>query len=333
MENLFDTSSRSQIEAFTQGGFLCHTCHAQVATDGVPALDVVVCPSCNSSGIVPKKIGKFWLYYPISGGDRAAVYRAFNEDFPYHQFAVKVLPRDRRDDGELIEKLEYEADILYSLESHPCILSGIEYGSDNDEYYLATEYYGGERVAKILDERGPFKEVEVIIAGLRMLSAATHIYNHGFLYRNFKPENIILSRSRGLCFYDFSLALPRDIAAEKSDEKPIGSKFHVSFEQFTGDPEDVPSEIFNIGMVLYNMLTAATYYTENELRKLKSRLRGEETLTLSVDKDKMKNIRPALAEVLRVMVKRKPESRYQSFFDVERDLIRILERKLKPADL
>ena len=155
------------------------------------------CASCETPHLRPKKIGKFWLFQLLNQGKNGDSYISHHEDFHHRLFSVKILPPDLDDQAKCIKKLEAEADYVRSLASHPQLLSAIESGNENGTHYLAIEHVVGERLDSRLNRLGVLPEIEAIMLTLQLLSVEAHICNCGYLFRNLKPENIIVSDHSG----------------------------------------------------------------------------------------------------------------------------------------
>ena len=194
------------------------------------------------------------MYFPIINESTTALYKAYHEDFPYRFFSVKILPRNQRENSDLIKKLEKEADLVYKLGKHPCLFTGVESGYEDGEHYLAMEFHDGERLDKCFDEQRTLTEVDVLIIALRLLSAETHIYNRGYLYRDLKPENILIFPPEGAFLYGYEHCQTLESICEATHEPDGGLQYYVSPERFLGETEGLPSEIYSLGMLLYHLL-------------------------------------------------------------------------------
>ncbi len=307
------------LEAYVQGGFLCSKCKKFIELEGLHPLEMGRCPYCDTPNFIPQRISQFWLFYPLGGGGMGAVYKAYHEDVRDEFFAVKVLPREKKTDPELIENLQLEATTVTALGSHPCIIGGIETGFEDGEHYLATQFISGERLDKRIDRLGKLPEFEVVSIALRLLSAEAHIYNQGFLFRDMKPENVMITEKNGAYLYDYGICLDVEEAQNQAGDYVEGSPFYMPPERLSGGTEGAYSEIYSLGMVLYNTLAGKTYFSAKELKELARKL--VQSVRLSNMDSKMKAITPELAMIIDKMIKRDPEKRYQNFADVEKDFI------------
>ena len=255
-----------------------------------------------------------------------AVYKAFVEGSPELYTAVKILPRDKKNDPTLIANIENEIRIITDLGPHPCIASVIDTGYIDDEYYLAVEYFEGETLDKRIKNAGRLPLIEVISIALRVLQALTHIWNQGYLFRDLKPENIIVNES-GAYLFDYGICQRIEEAYEDQGDTVAGSPLYLPPERMVGDVEKAHSEIYSLGMVLYHCIKGDTYYKAKEAATLARQ--HARTVRLSNNEEKMKGIHRELANVLTKMIAREPEERYQSYCEVELAFTQILLNHLE----
>ena len=289
---------------------------------GLSPLEMGRCKRCKTPNFVPLRISKFWLFYPLGGGGMGAVYKAYHEDYRDDFFAVKILPRDKKEDPALIQNLPSEADHLAPLGKHPCIISGIESGYKDGEYFLATQFISGERLDKRIERLGTLPDIEVFLIALRLLAAETHIYNRGYLFRDMKPENVLITENEGAYLYDYGICISLEDGINDDADYVEGSPFYMPPERLSGGGERANSEIYSLGMVLYHALAGKTYFSASELEQLTRQLTN--SVRLSNIDSKMKNVNIDMAKVIDKMIKREPERRYQSFVEIESDIMAIL---------
>ena len=313
------------VEALIDGTFTCTDCDKNAPLSGFASLEMGRCPNCKAPNFIPQKISKFWLFYPLGGGGMGAVYKAYHEDYLDSLFAVKILPRDQKDNPALIDGLKHEAQIVEKLGEHPCMVSGVEAGHKDGEHYLATQFIDGERLDKRIERLGKLPDLEVLLIALRLLSAETHIYNRGYLFRDLKPENVLITRDHGAYLYDYGICMTVEDALYSGGDLVEGSPFYMPPERLSGHGEGPYSEIYSLGMVLYHALVGKTYFSANELKKLARQLMR--TVRLINVQGKMNKIRPEIAVILDRMIKREPTDRYQTFIEVERDIFQVVTKE------
>ena len=230
----FFQKKENPLPVFTQGAFICAKCGKYIPLAGYTPLGMGQCSSCGSPNFIPQRISKFWLFYPLGGGGMGAVYKAYHEDYPDQFFAVKVLPRDKKADPELIQNLLSETETVANLGQHPCIIYSVANGCEDGEYFLATQFIEGERLDKRIERMKTLPEYEVLLIGLRLLSAEAHIYNQGYLFRDMKPENVMITEIEGAYLYDYGICVTVEEGLNDGGEFVEGSPFYMPPERLSG---------------------------------------------------------------------------------------------------
>ncbi len=318
--------AENSAETYAGGNLICSHCGNAVPYGDQAPLSVVQCSKCSKGyNFVPLQIDRFWLCAPLGGGGMGSVYKAYIEGEPGHFAAVKILPRDKKTDPILVAGLEAESRIINELGYNPCIVNGLGSGFADNEYFLAMEYVEGERLDKRIQRLNRLPELEVLLIGFRLLQAESHIYNQGFLFRDMKPENVIVNRS-GAYLFDYGICIRVEDAYRDLGDMVSGSPIYWPPERVTGDIENCSSEIYSLGMVLYHALNGEPYFHAREIETMARK--HVRTVRLSDFDQKMKKIRPDLAQVIFKMISREPIDRYQSFAEVEHELLKIFTSRL-----
>ena len=320
----------TELNDLLEGCVICPQCQKKASINDKTPLSVTSCDSCSKGHIfVPMKIADLWLYKPLGGGAMGAVYKGFIERYPDLPVAVKILPRDQRYNPTLIANLQNEITIINDLGQHPCIVSIIDAGCDDDDYFLATEFIEGERLDKRINRLKKLPIVEVVSIGLRLLQGLTHIWNQGYLFRDMKPENTIVN-DEGAYIFDYGICQRIEDAYKDQGDLVEGSPLYLPPERMVGDVEKAYSEIYSLGMVLFHCIKGEPFYKAKEANALARQ--HVRTLRLSnMTKERMEDIPPELSSVLKNMIAREPNQRYQSFLDVELAFTQVLLRFLKGA--
>lgn len=303
---------QEQVAAFESGRVPCSACGAAIPSGTLEPLSLVECPQCKRMAFVPLRIGRYWLVEPLGGGGMGSVYKALNRAHPSRRFAVKVLSRAERTRPANIHALLNEGRIGRLVGGHPCVVRYLDSGCEDGEYYLAMDLVEGERLDKRVDRLGRLPEREVLQMALHLLSAEQHIYRCGFLYRDMKPENVILNTEGFAVLLDFGLCIPREQALHPRDQYVAGSPYFLPPERMLGAPEAAFSEIYSIGMVMYYALTGQTFFDADEAEALAKRHLDRVRLSVS---GRLRDFRPELVEVLSRMIRQDPSERYQNFQD------------------
>ncbi len=187
----------------------------------------------------------------VARGGMGAVYRA-RQVSTGRQVALKVVSLVLSSDGEFILRFKREAASLASL-SHPGVAQFIEYGQNDQSVYLAMEFVEGEPLSvRVADGPLPVKEACLIAAEVAEALCAAH--KAGLIHRDVKPSNIILSEA-GARLTDFGLARSMEGPALTTSGRVMGSLPYMSPEQIRGERLTHLSDLYSLGVVLFEMVT------------------------------------------------------------------------------
>ncbi len=324
------TKKSNTIEVLEQGTFYCSECGRLLQMAEYNALVANTCQFCNKTIFTPQKIGRFFLVEPIAVGGMGSVYRAYSANNPDQKFAVKILPRNRKDDPNLLQQLQEEVEVSTQLKSHVSIANIVAAGYEDDEHYLAMEYIDGERLDQRIQRLGQLSVDEAILVGLRLLGAVAHVFSRGYLFRDMKPENVIITDDEGAFLFDFGICMRIEDADSDQGDTIMGSPIYFPPERILGEGERACSEIYSLGMVLYYAVKGENYFTSKEVMAIaRQHVRHARLSNLE---HKMKELDPQIAAVIDKMIRREMDKRYQSFIQVEHDLLRVLRHRIQYKD-
>jgi serine/threonine-protein kinase len=266
--------------------------------------------------------GRYRILRKLGSGGMANVYLAEDEELG-RRVAIKILNDRYANDELFIERFRREAKSAAGL-SHPNIVSIYDRGQAEGTYYIAMEVIEGRSLKELILTRGPLPIGQAVAFTLEILEALRFAHRHGIIHRDVKPHNILIGER--LKVTDFGIA--RAGASQMTEAGSImGTAQYLSPEQARGAPVTASSDLYAVGIVLYEMLTGKVPFTGdsaieiamkhlNELPKPPSKIRPE----IPEDLDHV---------VLRALAKG-PEDRYQTAEEFAEDLHRV-ESGLPPA--
>ncbi len=309
------------VEAFKSRIIHCRNCGAELDFSECEGLTDSACYECELPFIVPYHISKFWIFGICGEGGMGSVYRAISENEEAEcEFAIKLLPPGQSRDPFLIASLLEEARIASTFGIHPHLSPIEEYGDAKGDYYVAMEMIPGRTLDEVIDNEVQIEYKRIIKWILQLLSAEQRICEKGYLYRDLKPQNIIIDDDDNVCLIDYGLCAKLENVEKLNQGDDLqGSPHFLPPERIIGDPEDWRGEIYSLGMILFYCLTKQTYYSPTEI----SGLIKKHVVSLrfaSVQTRLPSNVKKNVADVIDKMIARDPEKRYSSFVELAKEL-------------
>src|SRR5436305_6842800 len=219
----------------------------------------------QADSLVGRTIGHYKISESIGTGGMGEVYLA-TDITAGRKAALKRLPLRFTGDAERLKRFQQEAHAVVGL-NHPNILTVYEIGEDHSIHYIASELIEGETLRQHLT-RGRMELIEAVDIAIQMASALAVAHNAGIVHRDIKPENIMLRPAGYVKVLDFGIAklaeqevpttMPRDEAlllVETNLGSVLGTVRYMSPEQAFGAQVDKSTDIWSLGVVLYEMVT------------------------------------------------------------------------------
>lgn len=261
--------------------------------------------------------GRYQIEEQIGGGGMAVVYRAV-DTLLARVVAVKMLRPQYAGDEEFVTRFRQEAQSAARL-SHANIVSLFDVGTVDGEYYIVMEYIDGPTLKDVIRERGPLPVAEVIDITKQICDALEHAHEHHIIHRDIKPHNILLTKSGVVKVTDFGLAraMTGNTITHHPGSSVLGSVHYFSPEQARGGTTDIKTDIYSLGVVMYEMLTKELPFSgDSPVSVALKHLRDQ-----FIDPRKLNSDIPQSVEniVLRCLVKSK-DLRYPDMSAVKSDL-------------
>jgi eukaryotic-like serine/threonine-protein kinase len=196
--------------------------------------------------------GRYRVLHRVGSGGMAEVYCAQDLQLG-RKVALKVLYRRFAEDGEFVERFRREASSAAGLQ-HQHVVSVYDRGEYDGTYYIAMEYLDGRSLKTIVQEEAPLDPDRAIGLTIQILRAARFAHRRGIIHRDFKPQNVIVDAEGRAKVTDFGIA--RAGASDMTQTGSImGTAQYLSPEQAQGEPVSAASDLYSIGIILYEMLT------------------------------------------------------------------------------
>src|SRR5512133_887495 len=263
--------------------------------------------------------GRYRIIRKLGAGGMANVYLAEDQELG-RRVAIKILDDRHAADDSFIERFRREAKNAAGL-SHPNIVSIYDRGRAEDTYYIAMEYLDGRSLKELIVGRGPAPVKVAIDYARQILAAVGFAHRHGIVHRDIKPHNVLVGGEGRIKVTDFGIA--RSGASQMTEVGSIiGTAQYLSPEQARGAPVDQTSDLYSVGVVLYEMLTGQVPFTGDTPLEIAMKHLSEVPTPPS-------ELRPEVPHdldsvVLRALAK-DPSERYQSAEEMDADLARVAE--------
>ena len=208
--------------------------------------------------LIGKQFGQYQIVEPLGEGGMAAVYKGYQPAMERF-VAVKVLPRQMASSDEFLTRFRREAKLLAQLQ-HPHILPVFDYGeADGYPYIIMPFVHSGTLTELLTRGRLPLSEVRRIM--IQLGEALGYAHARGMIHRDIKPSNVLIDEQGNCLLSDFGLARMADASAKLTTSGAImGTPAYMSPEQGAGSKVDHRSDIYSLGIVLYEMVTSRVPY-------------------------------------------------------------------------
>jgi serine/threonine-protein kinase len=261
--------------------------------------------------------GRYKILRKLGAGGMANVYLAEDQELG-RRVAIKILNERHANDDQFVERFRREAKNAAGL-SHPNIVSIFDRGEAEGTYYIAMEYLDGRSLKEMITKRGP-APINVAVDYARQILAALRIaHRQGLVHRDIKPHNVLVDDEGRVKVTDFGIARagPSQMTEEGSI---IGTAQYLSPEQAQGAPVTPASDLYSVGIVLYELLTGTVPFGGETPVELAMK-------HLSKVPEPPSHIRPKVPRDLDFVVMRAlakaPAERYQSADEMDADLARV----------
>jgi serine/threonine protein kinase len=204
-----------------------------------------------------EKFSRYELKDELGRGGMAIVYRAYDPLFD-RVVALKILNRELLDDSQLRERFERETKIIAKLE-HAAIVPVYDVDRDNRQLFFVMRYMSGGSLTERIQSRSlSLSQMAHIIQ--RVAGALDYAHDRGVIHRDLKPGNILFDEYNNAYISDFGIAKLTQAATQLTNSGIIGTPTHMSPEQAQGEDVDGRSDIYSLGVILFEMLSGKTPY-------------------------------------------------------------------------
>jgi serine/threonine-protein kinase len=271
-----------------------------------------------------KELGKYKIIKQLSTGSAANIYLAVQKNLE-RQVVIKQLMREFSLHKKLVARFEQEAKVISSLR-YDSIIHIYDYWKKGNSYYIVMEYVSGKTLKEILHQTSFFPKTEGLIIFYEILKALEYAHNQGVVHRDLKPANIMISEEGRLKILDFGIAH----VVEKNMTNMgvvIGTYSYMSPEQAIGNKIDHRSDIFSLGIVMYELLCGKKPFKKDEQGEVTDKIINQKPISV-------RKINPQIpwgvGRIIKKCLRKKPNKRFQDTGQIKKKLEKYI-RKL-PVD-
>ena len=261
--------------------------------------------------------GRYEILDKIGSGGMAVVYRGKDRKLDRY-VTVKVLREEFIGDEEFIERFNSEACSAARL-SHPNIVRAYDVGEDGDVNYIVNEYIHGDTLKKAIKEKAPFDSRSTINVAIQIASALSQAHKAHIVHRDIKPQNILVGTDGVVKVTDFGIARAATASTLTTTANAAGSVHYFSPEQARGGYVDEKSDIYSLGISMFEMITGVLPFQGN----------NSVSIALMHINDELPDIRqynpnctPSLEGIIKKATMKKADERYANIDLLLADLIR-----------
>src|SRR5690606_20977134 len=197
--------------------------------------------------------GRYEILAKVGEGGMAVVYRG-RDSLLHRIVAVKVLRNQFAADTEFLDRFRLEARSAASL-SHGHVVNIYDVGEHDGSHFIVMEYVDGDNLKQLINQQGPLSEYQVVQIAIQIARALQSAHDRGLIHRDIKPHNILITRDGHVKVTDFGIARAASAASFTQTGTVIGSVHYFSPEQAKGEHIDRGTDLYSLGVVMYEMLT------------------------------------------------------------------------------
>ncbi len=265
--------------------------------------------------------GRYEITHLVARGGMAQVYRAVDRQLD-RPVALKVLFPELSVDKTFVERFRREAQAAANL-SHPNIVPVFDWGEDDGSYFIVMEYVDGRALSAVLKDPEPMPPRQIANIGAGVAAALAFAHRHGVIHRDVKPGNVLITPDGEVKVTDFGIA--RAVNTEESLTQTgavMGTAAYFSPEQAEGKGVDARSDIYSLGVVLYEMAVGRPPFTGDSPVAVASKHVRDQPILPRVANPAVPT---ALNAIIMKAMAKNPDERYGSAEELRADLLRFAD--------
>jgi serine/threonine protein kinase len=250
---------------------------------------------------------RYRLLELIGSGGMAVVYRG-EDTLLQRQVAVKVLREGFAGDPAFLARFQREARSAAKLD-HPSIVTVYDVGQDGDRHYIVMECVDGQDLKTLIRQKGRLGVNETLDIAIQVCAGVGHAHKAGIIHCDIKPQNVLVTRDGRATVTDFGIARALSESGITESETVWGSPLYFSPEQAAGEPPSPASDVYSIGVMMYEMLSGVLPFQAEKPAALALMHMREEPPPLAV---RGPQVPPQLEWIVRKVLAKEPAARYRT---------------------
>ncbi len=270
---------------------------------------------------------RYLILEQLGKGGMAIVYRA-RDTMLERSVAVKVLRENYSRDPAFLERFRQEAKAAANL-SHPNIVTVHDFGLDNEQLFIVMEYVPGTDLKTLIKQRGRFTPEEAVPLLIQACAGIGYAHRAGLVHCDVKPQNMLVTPDMRLKVTDFGIARALStIHPQEQSDVIWGSPQYFSPEQASGAAPSPASDVYSLGVIMYEMLTGSLPFHADTAAELAHLHIEAEPVPIA---EMLPNISPVLEQILNKVLSKQPSQRYRTADQLGRVLLNFGNAKAAPA--
>ncbi len=275
-------------------------------------------------------VGNYKIIEKLGEGGMGAVYKGVDLMLE-REVAIKVLRPELARQPELVERFRSEAVTLARL-NHPNIATLYSFFRQGDDFFMVMEFVPGQTLEAVIKQFGAVPCDQAILLISQALEAVAHAHAFGIIHRDLKLANLMLTHTGAIKVMDFGIARALGAARMTRAGRVVGTLEYMSPEQVRGQQTDTRSDIYSLGIVLYEMLTGRVPFQSDSEYEL---MRAQIEVAPLPPRELAPQIPPAMEQVILRALAKRPEARFQTATEFQAALLAVtastLAANLQPS--
>jgi eukaryotic-like serine/threonine-protein kinase len=265
--------------------------------------------------------GRYELQELVGTGGMSSVFRAHDRVLE-RTVALKVLHQRLSDDEEYVERFRREARMVAGL-SHQNIVTVIDRGEDGGRSFIVFEFVSGENLKQVIQREGPLPVERALELGVQIARGLAFAHSNGYVHRDVKPQNVLLNGDGQAKVTDFGIARSLDVKHGVTQTGTVlGTSDYIAPEQAQGRQVDEHTDVYSLGIVLYELLTGEVPFTGDNFVAVAMRHINEPPPSVRLARP---DVSPRTDAAIQRALAKDPDERYTTMADFGRELESCLE--------